>query len=212
MPNLVERLFRAMILYTGLFWIVIGLWGIPASYVQWSMWDTHGILRGNELYFAMVLLLVCGSCPITGMICVGYFRKIANRQYQQIPGIADMPEPQWHNTAVFATLLATGTGLYCLDNCFHSLYNIIEPLMMIGMSLGDFTGVARLDVWYYHWQILLVAITWPICAVLLLTQTGTIAARVAQMIDTTPLPSEEPPEDLPANKPSGQGEDNEPSE
>ena len=190
MPNRIERFFRAMILYTGLLWIVTGLWGIPVACVQWNMWDSNGIRRGNELYCLVLLLLVYGSRPIVGLLCVSYFRKLANRQYQQIPGIAEMQEPKWHDTAVFTTLIATGTGLYCLHCFFCSLYDLINPLMMIGQSLGDLTGIAVIDVWYYHWQSLLFSIFCLACVIVLLMHSGKIADRVTQMIDTTPPPKE----------------------
>jgi hypothetical protein len=191
MPNLIERFLRAMILYAGLLWIVTGSWGIPASWAVWHMLDCQDHLHGNELYFAVMLLLVYGSRPIVGVVCVSMFRKLAARQYQQIPGIAEMAEPKWHDTAVFATLLATCTGLYCLDYGFCSLPGCITPLTIIGTAIGDITGIVVLDIWYYHWETLLVPIISLGCAIVLLTQTCGIAARVTRMIDTTPLPAEE---------------------
>jgi len=208
MPNPIERLFRAVILYTGLWWSVIGLWGIPASCVFWNMWNSQGYLQSNELFFVVVLLLVCGSRLIVGVICVCKFRNLADRQYRQIPGIAEMPEPKWHDTPVFATLLSTGTGLYCLDLCFRTLCDCINPLTMIGMANGDMTGIPVLDVWYYYWQTLLVPIISAGCAIVLLTQGGKIAARVTQMIETTPLPEDDLSDDMPPK----QGGNDEPSD
>jgi hypothetical protein len=190
MPNLVERLFRAMILYTGLWWIITGLWVIPECWRQWKEWDSQWNLQGNELYFALVLLLVYGSYLVVGVICVGMFRKLAARQYQLIPDIADMADPMWHDTAVFATLLTTASGLYCLDIGFRSLSYTIKTFTMIGIVIKDHAFTLH-DVWSYNWQDLFVPTFILICAIVLLTQTGKIAARVTRMIDTTPLPKEE---------------------
>lgn len=191
MPNLIERLFRAVVLYTGLWWTITRLWGIPAGCAQWYLWNSQGHLQNNELFFAMTLLLVYGSPLIVGMICVCKFRNLAGWLYCQIPGIAETPEPKWHDTAIFATLLSTCTGLYCLNLCFRSLYDCINPLVMIGLAIGDITGIPALDVWYYHWQTLLVPIISLSCAIVLLTQAGRITARVTQMIETTPFPEED---------------------
>jgi len=122
MPNQIERLFRAMILYMGLFWFITGLWGISHAWEMWSWLNSQSdIWKGNEIYFSVVLLLIYGSCPIIGWLCLNYFRKLATWQYRQIPGITEMSEPKWHDTEVFVALLATGTGLYCLNLCFRSL-------------------------------------------------------------------------------------------
>lgn len=203
MPNPVERFFRAMILYAGLFWIVIGLWGVPSAWVMWTLWQNQGqFLRGNELYFAMTLLLICGSRPIVGLMCVTWFRKLADRQYRKIPGLAEMPEPKWHDTAVFTTLLATGTGLYCLNVFFSSLTGLQNPLTLIGMSRGDITGIAVLDVWYYYWQDILISVASLAFAIVFLTQSDKIVARVTRMIDTTP-----PPVDILSDESTAEGGD-----
>ena len=207
MPNPIERHFRAIILYTGLFWFITGLWGIPSAWVVRSSLDSMSLWKGNEVYFSVVLLLIYGSRPVAGWLCLNYFRKLAARQYQQIPGLAEMPEPRWHDTAVFTTLLATGTGLYCLDSFFLLLPDLMNPLMMIGQSYGDITGIAILDVWYYYWETMLVSIFMLGLAILFLTQSGKIAARVTQYIDTTPPPKQEDEEDdPPAEEPSGPSE------
>jgi TRAP-type C4-dicarboxylate transport system permease small subunit len=214
MPNTIERLFRAMFLYTGLFWCITGLWGIPQAWGMWSalsMWSKLNSIaysqapwKGNEVYFTVVILLVYGSCLIVGWLCVNYFRKLASRQYQQIPGIAEMEEPKWHDTAVFATLLATGTGLYCLNLCFRSLPGLIDPFTMIGMNYGDMTGIAALDIWYYHWQAIFITLISLGFAILFLKQSGKVAARVSQWIDTTPPPPQED-EESPTEQPPTEG-------
>ena len=191
MPNTIERLFRAVFLYTSLFWIITGLWGIPQAWIMWGMWESHGIRSNNELYCLGVLLLVYGSKLIVGMIGVCYFRELATRQYQLIPGIADMPEPKWHETGVFAMLTATLTGLYSLHYCFVGLFDLVTPLLFLAKGHGDMSGVAAIDVWYYHWQPILVCVCCLLCAILLFAYTGKIVAFVTQMVETTPLPKEE---------------------
>ena len=208
MPNLIERFFRAMILYAGLWWLVAGLlWAIPASYMQWIVWDSRGHLRGNELYFAVMLLLIYGCCPITGLISVSYFRELARRQYRQIPGIAEMTEPQWRDTAVFTTLLSTGAGLYCLELVFISLGYVVGPFTLIGgivkeTAIGLPTNLTVLDVWYDYVSPLHMPIIYLGCAIVFLTQSGKIAARVTRMIDTTPPPPED--DDMPSEGPSAE--------
>jgi len=206
MPNPIERHFRAIILYTGLFWFITGLWGIPSAWVVRSSLDSMSLWKGNEVYFSVVLLILYGSRPIIGFLCLNYFHKLAAWQYQQIPGVAEMPEPKWHDTVVFAALLATGTGLYCLNLCFCSLPNLLLPLMMIGESSGDITGLAVIDVWYYHWQALLISFITLGFAILILKQSGKIAARVSRYIDTTPpQKQDEEEDDLTTGEPFAEG-------
>jgi len=205
MPNLIERLFRAMILFAGLFWLVAGLlWAIPASYMQSILWDSQNHLRGNELYCTVMLLVIYGSCPFIGLICVYNFRKLAGWQYRQIPGLAEKSEPKWHDTAVFTTLLSTGMGLYCPELVFTSLGYLIDPITMIvdiirEPAIGPHTGLTMLDVLRYGYgQYLLTPIVYLACAAVLLTQSGKIAARVTRIINTTPPPPED--DDMPSEK------------
>ena len=191
MPNTIERLFRAVFLYTSLYWFITGLWGGPQAWVMWGTWESHGIRSNNELYCLGVILLVYGSKLIVGMIGVCYFRELAARQYQFIPGIADMPEPKWYDTGVFAMLAATVAGLYSLHYCFAGLSNLVTPLVLLTQWHGDITGIAAIDVWYYHWQPILICVCCLLCAILLFAYADKIVVFVSQMVETTPPPKED---------------------
>ena len=191
MPNAVERLFRAVFLYTGLYWFLSGLWGIPQAWVTWNVLDSMGSRQGNELYCLIMIILIYGSKPIAGVIGICFCREYASRQYGEIPGISNMAEPKWHDTPVFATLLATLTGLYCMHYCFGGLTNLLEPLSFLGKGFGDITGIAAVDVWYYHWQPIFISAGCLICAIVLFAYTNRIVARVTQMIETTPSPKKD---------------------
>ena len=186
MPNMIERLFRAIFLYTSLYWLVVGLWGVPQAWVIWDSLDGQGIRNGNELYFLLVLIFIYGGRLIVGWVGFCYFRELAVRQHRQIPHLEEQKEPRWHDTGVFATLLATLTGLYCLSCYFYSLPDLFMVFSALGVGYGDFTGISIIDVWYYHWQAILFSGCCLIFAILLLVHTGKIAMFVTQMIETTP--------------------------
>ena len=108
----------------------------------------------------------------------------------------------------FCRIACNGNGIVLPEPLFSlSARDIIEPLVMIGQSSGDRTGLAVIDVWYYYWQVILVSIITLSFAVLFLTKSGKIAARVSYYIDTTPPPKQEEEDDdnPPTEEPSTEG-------
>ena len=193
MPNAIERLFRAIFLYTTLYWVITGLWGIPQTWVMWGMWKSHGMLSNNELYCLGVLILVYGSQLVVGIIGISYFRELADRQYRQIPDIADRSEPKWHDTGIFATLLCTLTGLYCLDIGFMYFSYLEEPLMLLGAAIRDRRGGTDIFHSLYHnrWDSMLLPIHYLFCGIVLLVCAKKIALWVVKMVEKTPVSQEE---------------------
>lgn len=190
MPNAIERLLRAVFVYTSLFWIITGLWGIPQAWLMWRMLEQQGTRYNNELFCLLMLIFVYGTKPIVGVVGLCYFRELAGRQYRRIPDLASESKPKWHDTNAFAVLLATVAGLYALHLSFAGLSGLIAPLLLIGMGQNDMTGIAVIDVWYHHWQSILIPACGLFCAILLFTYTEKIAASVTRMIETTPKPNE----------------------
>ena len=129
MSNSIERGFRYLFLYYGIFCVVLGLFDLIAVPSYWHT-AVHSYQCRDNFLLLLIFVPLFGSRLVFGSIIFSYFRRLACWATQQIPDFRKaeesenpptLQELQWYDAGPLSTFLSIFLGLYFIVSGFGEL-------------------------------------------------------------------------------------------
>ena len=123
MSNSIERGFRYLFFYYGVYFLLLGLFDLIAVPATWRTAVNHFQCDDNFMIL-LVFTLLFGSRLVFGGFVLAHFRRLARWAMQQIPEMQKAEEfensppqreIQWYDAEVLSTFLSLFLGLYFIN-------------------------------------------------------------------------------------------------